>query len=73
MLMVTVTQASPKSQTSIACWMSPPSLPTRAANPGFQLELRQDLDPKVGELDIFPQALTRVSPKIAGNACDMTD
>jgi hypothetical protein len=27
----------------------------------------------VGELDIFPQDLTRVFLKIAGNACDMTD
>ena len=27
----------------------------------------------MGELDIFPQDLTRVFLKIAGNACDMTD
>ena len=45
----------------------------RATDPDFQLELRQDLDPEVGELEVVPQDLGRVFLNIVGNACDATD
>ena len=32
----------------------------RAENPGFNVALRRDLDPGVGQLDLYPQELTRV-------------
>ena len=45
----------------------------RATDPDFQLELKQELDPDMGELEIVPQDLGRVFLNIVGNACDATD
>ncbi len=45
----------------------------RATDPNFQLDLRQDLDPNVGEVEVIPQDLGRVFLNMVGNACHATD
>ena len=45
----------------------------RATDPNFQLDLKQDLDPTVGEMEVVPQDLGRVFLNMVGNACDATD
>ena len=45
----------------------------RAADPNFQLDLKQDLDPQVGEIEVIPQDLGRVFLNMVSNACDATD
>ena len=45
----------------------------RATDPNFQLDLRHDLDPDVGELEVIPQDLGRVFLNMVGNACHATD
>ena len=45
----------------------------RATDPDFQMEIRQDLDPKMVELEAIPQDLGRVFLNMVGNACYATD
>ena len=45
----------------------------RAADPNFQLDLRQDFDPEMGELEVIPQELGRVFLNMVSNACYATD
>ena len=45
----------------------------RATDSDFQLDIRQDLDPSVGEIAVVPQDLGRVFLNIVSNACDATD
>ena len=45
----------------------------RATDPNFQLDLKQDLNPDVGEMEVVPQDLGRVFLNMVGNACDATD
>ena len=45
----------------------------RAADPNFQLDLRQDFDPQMGELEVIPQELGRVFLNMVSNACYATD
>ncbi len=45
----------------------------RATDPNFQLDLRHDLDPSVGEVDVIPQDLGRVFLNMVGNACHATE
>ncbi len=45
----------------------------RATDPNFQLDLKQDFDPAVGEMEVVPQDLGRVFLNMVGNACDATD
>ena len=45
----------------------------RAADPDFQLEIEEDLDPAVGQVEVIPQDLGRVFLNMVGNACHATD
>ena len=45
----------------------------RAADPDFQLDLRQDMDPDMGELEVIPQELGRVFLNMVSNVCYATD
>ena len=45
----------------------------RAADPDFQLEIEEDLDPEVGQVEVIPQDLGRVFLNMVGNACHATD
>ena len=45
----------------------------RATDPNFQLDLKRDLDPTVGEMEVVPQDLGRVFLNMVGNACYATD
>ena len=45
----------------------------RAADPDFQLEIQEDLDPAVGQVEVIPQDLGRVFLNMVGNACHATD
>ena len=45
----------------------------RATDPNFQLDLKQNLDPEMGELEVIPQDMGRVFLNMAGNACYATD
>ena len=45
----------------------------RATDPNFQLDLRQDFDPQMGELEVIPQELGRVFLNMVSNACYATD
>ena len=45
----------------------------RATDPNFQLDLKQDLDPDVGEIPVVPQEMGRVFLNMVSNACDATD
>ena len=45
----------------------------RATDSDFNLDLKQDLDPEVGEIEVIPQDLGRVFLNLVSNACDATD
>ena len=45
----------------------------RATDADFNLDLKQDLDPEVGEIEVIPQDLGRVFLNLVSNACDATD
>ncbi len=45
----------------------------RALDPNFQLDIKQDLDPNMGEVEVVPRDLGRVFLNLVGNACDATD
>ena len=45
----------------------------RATDPDFQLDLKQDLDPDMGEIEVIPQELGRVFLNMVSNACYATD
>ena len=45
----------------------------RATDANFQLDLKQDLDPDLGEIPVVPQELGRVFLNMVSNACDATD
>ncbi len=45
----------------------------RAADPDFQLDIQQDLDPSVGEVAVIPQDMGRVFLNMVSNACYATD
>ena len=45
----------------------------RATDSEFQLDLKQDLDPEVGDLEVVPQDLGRVFLNMVSNACYATD
>ena len=44
----------------------------RATDPDFQLDLRQDFDPEMGEMEVIPQDLGRVFLNMVSNACYAT-
>ena len=44
----------------------------RATDPDFQLDLRQDFDPEMGEVEVIPQDLGRVFLNMVSNACYAT-
>ena len=41
----------------------------RATDPNFNVDMKQDFDPEVGELKVLPQDLGRVFLNIVGNSC----
>ena len=45
----------------------------RAADPNFQLDLKQEFDPDMGEAEVISQDLGRVFLNIVSNACYATD
>ena len=45
----------------------------RATDPNFQLDLRHDFDPEMGELEVIPQEIGRVFLNMVSNACYATD
>ena len=45
----------------------------RATDADFQLDLKYDLDPDVGEIEVIPQDLGRVVLNMVSNACYATD
>ena len=45
----------------------------RAADPNFQLDLKQDLDPNMGEVEVVAQDIGRVFLNLVNNACYATD
>lgn len=45
----------------------------RASDPDFQLDIKEDLDPEAGELNIIPHDMGRVFLNMVGNACYATD
>ena len=45
----------------------------RATDPDFQLDLRHDFDPEMGELEVIPQELGRVFLNMVSNSCYATD
>ena len=45
----------------------------RATDTNFQLDLKQDLDPELGEVEVVPQDMARVFLNMVSNACDATD
>ena len=45
----------------------------RAADPDFNLELREELDPDLGEIEVIPQDMGRVFLNMVSNACHATD
>ena len=45
----------------------------RALDTNFQLDIRQDLDPNMGEINVVPRDLGRVFLNMVGNSCDATD
>ena len=45
----------------------------RASDTNFQLEIKQDLDPGLGIIDVIPQDLGRVILNVVGNSCHATD
>ena len=45
----------------------------RASDASFRLEITEDFDPRIGEIEIVPQAMGRVFLNIVSNACQATD
>ena len=45
----------------------------RATDPDFQLQIREEFDPDMGEVEIIPQEIARVFLNMVGNACHATD
>ena len=45
----------------------------RATDPNFQLDLRQELDPNMGEVEVVAQDIGRVFLNMVNNACYATD
>lgn len=45
----------------------------RATDSNFQLEIKQDLSPEVGEIEVIPQDMGRVFLNMVSNACHATD
>ena len=45
----------------------------RATDPDFQLDMKQDLDPQMGRLEVIPQDLGRVFLNMVSNACHAAD
>ena len=45
----------------------------RATDSDFQLDLKHDLDPDIGDIRVIPRDLSRVFLNMVGNACDATD
>ena len=45
----------------------------RATDPDFQLDLRHEFDPEMGEVEVIPQELGRVFLNMVSNACYATD
>lgn len=45
----------------------------RATDSEFQLDLKQELDPDMGEVELIPQDMGRVFLNMVSNACDATD
>ncbi len=45
----------------------------RASDTEFQLDIKQDLDPSVGDVEVVPQDLGRVFLNMVSNACHATD
>ena len=45
----------------------------RASNPAFQLEIKEDLDPDIGEIEIVSQEMARVFLNMVSNACYATN
>ena len=45
----------------------------RASDANFQLDLKHDLDPDLGEIPVVPQEMGRVFLNMVSNACDATD
>ena len=45
----------------------------RATDPDFQLDLRHDFDPDMGELEVIPQEMGRIFLNMVSNACYATD
>ena len=45
----------------------------RASDPDFQLDIKQDLDPSVGDVEVVPQDMGRVFLNMVSNACHATD
>ena len=45
----------------------------RATNPDFQLTIKEELDPNMGELNVIPHDLGRVFLNMVNNACYATD
>lgn len=45
----------------------------RATDSDFQLEIKQDLSPEVGEIEVIPQDMGRVFLNMVSNACHATD
>ena len=45
----------------------------RATDTNFQLDLKQELDPEMGEVEVIPQDMARVFLNMVSNACDATD
>ena len=45
----------------------------RATDPDFQLQIREEFDPDMGEVEIIPQEIARVFLNMVANACHATD
>ena len=45
----------------------------RATDPDFQLDLKHDFDPDMGEIEVIPQEIGRVFLNMVSNACYATD
>ncbi len=45
----------------------------RASDPDFQLDIKQDLDPSVGDVEVVPQDMGRVFLNMVSNACHAID
>ena len=45
----------------------------RATDPDFQLQIREEFDPDMGEVEVIPQEIARVFLNMVANACQATD